>query len=188
MDEEDDLVEISAAELAPLRGAGQPRLLLEVPAARGWSSATFACHRNISSCMLACCCPCAQFGLNQRAAFRASCFKWSLLWLAPIVLLYFVIDRAFPDYSMDRARLDRDTAFLYAAPLSMVCMGLVGMVRRRQLRLKYGIGGSVVGDFVCHCCCTCCSLAKEAREIRRQALEEAVNSAEQDLKGVVEEV
>ena len=35
---------------------------------------------------------------------------------------------------------------------------------------------------------TCCSLAKEAREIRRQALEEAVNSAEQDLKGVVEEV
>ena len=46
-----------------------------------------------SSCVLSCCCPCVQFGLNQRSAFGESCFKWVLLWLLPLVLLYIVVDQ-----------------------------------------------------------------------------------------------
>ena len=78
--------------------------------------------------------------------------------------------------------IDRSHAFLYALPLALACIGLVGCWRRRMLRAKFGIGGSALGDFVCHCLCTCCSLAKESREIRRQALDELVAGAEQDLK------
>ena len=69
----------------------------------------------------------------------------------------------------------------------MLLVGLVGMYRRRALRLKYGIGGTVLGDFCCHFLCTCCSLAKEAREIRRNLLDEVVANAERDLRGDMEE-
>ena len=79
------------------------------------------------------------------------------------------------------AAIERTDAFLYALPVGMSLVALVAMLRRRALRHKYGIGGTLAGDFFCHCCCACCSLAKEAREIRRQALDEATAGAEQDL-------
>lgn len=220
MQDDEELVEISAEELASLRLQVDP-----VPAARGWSTPTFACHYNWSSCLLSCCCPCVQFGLNQRSAFGASCFKWVLLWLLPLVLLYVAIDQLVAPAEAATAEgavqhvlaegevaevvLDRSAAFMYAVPIGMALIGLVGMLRRRALRVKYGIGmpasrspaaslccvdatsgaapragGSAIGDFVCHCCCTCCSLAKEAREIRRQILDEVVAGAEQDIHEV----
>jgi Cys-rich protein (TIGR01571 family) len=198
----DDMVEIDEDELAALQHSSLTRV--NVPTARGWSSATFACHRHVSSCLLSCCCPCVQFGLNQRSAFGASCFKWSLLWFTPLVALYLVLDHLFPSRTTAEqlvqhvefdvrtqvegtstalaiSGMDRSAAFFYACPLAMCLIGLVGMLRRLALRQKYGIGGSVLADFACHCCCWCCSLAKEAREIRRQKLDEAVAGAERDL-------
>ena len=195
MDEDDDLVELSAEELASLRLAD-----VDVPVARGWASPTFACHRNVPSCVLSCCCPCVQFGLNQRSAFGASCFKWTVLWMLPLVALYIFIDQylapsasaaelAVQHVEQDvlagggphAMAIDRSTAFFYAVPAGMALVGFVGAMRRRALRLKYGIRGTTLGDFFCHACCTCCSLAKEAREIRRQALDEVVAGAEQDI-------
>ena len=75
----------------------------------------------------------------------------------------------------------RSAMFLYSIPVAMCLVGLVGASRRAKLREKYGIGGSTLGDCVCHACCTCCSLAKETREIRHQAIEEALSGAEADL-------
>ena len=68
----------------------------DVPLTRGWSSATCACHYSFASCALSCCCPCVQFGLNQHAAFGASCFKWALLWLLPVAALYVIVDQLYP--------------------------------------------------------------------------------------------
>ena len=202
-EEEEELVELSAEELASLRHS-----TVDVPLARGWSSATFACHHNPSSCLLACVCPCVQFGLNQRAAFGASCFKWSLLWLLPLIMFFIIFDTwvAPSDSAADEAvrhveqslheaagtgsassaheHMDRSTIFFYAMPAAMALVGIVGMIRRHELRRKYGIGGTMLGDFCCHFCCACCSLAKEAREIRRQMLEEVVAGASVDLHDV----
>ena len=43
---------------------------------------------------------------------------------------------------------------------------------------RYSIGGSAISDFLCHCCCTSCSIAREAREIRTQAVHEAISTVE----------
>jgi len=197
MDEDDGLVELSAEELASLRLAD-----VDVPVARGWSSATFACYRNAGSCALSCCCPCVQFGMNQRNAFGSSCFKWALMWLLPLVAVFIFVDQylapsasaaelAVQHVEQDMLTgdathtLDRSTAFFYSVPAGMALVGVVGALRRRALRHKYGIGGTLLGDFLCHACCTCCSLAKEAREIRRQALDEVVGIAEQDMHAQV---
>ena len=198
MADDEDLVELSAEELASLRQStgtsSQAQVTVDVPHARGWASPTFACHRNFASCLLSLFCPCIQFGMNQRTAFGASCFKWALLWLVPLFLFYIVFDTwVAPSTSQAEEAVkhveqslrevagggasasihehtDRSTAFLYALPVAMSLVGVVGMLRRHALRRKYGIGGTILGDFCCHCCCTCCSLAKEAREIRRQVL------------------
>mmetsp|Transcript_62008 Transcript_62008/g.184548 ORF Transcript_62008/g.184548 Transcript_62008/m.184548 type:complete len:228 (+) Transcript_62008:2-685(+) len=71
--------------------------------------------------------------------------------------------------------LDRSTAALYTLPLLMVAFGLVGCYRRTKLRSKYSIGGSAISDFLCHCCCTWCSIAREAREIRTQVVHETIS-------------
>ena len=212
--EEDDDFEISAEELASLRHVA-------VPTTRGWSTPTFACHRHVSSCVLSCCCPCVQFGFNQRMALGASCVKWALVWLALIVTLYLLVDQLIvsegggaidemiaqeverhinvkvprhhgkghgasthvhapvvpasahaPVTTAANPPVSRSTAFLCAMPFAMLLCGVLGAYRRGMMRTKFGIGGSAFGDFVCHACCHCCSLAKEAREIRHQAIEE----------------
>jgi Cys-rich protein (TIGR01571 family) len=171
MDDGEELVEITEAELASLR-----LQKMELPTHRGWGSPTFACHRHIASCVLSCVCPCVQFGMNQRAAFGASCFKWTLLWLLPLAALYVVVDQwvapvetaaegAVQHVLAEPSEVDRSTAFLFAVPVAMALLGLVGALRRRALRDKYGIGGTTLGDFCCHCLCTCCSLAKEVRAL-----------------------
>eukprot|EP00316_Scyphosphaera_apsteinii_P017609 CAMPEP_0119342946 /NCGR_PEP_ID=MMETSP1333-20130426/105821_1 /TAXON_ID=418940 /ORGANISM="Scyphosphaera apsteinii, Strain RCC1455" /LENGTH=199 /DNA_ID=CAMNT_0007355273 /DNA_START=13 /DNA_END=612 /DNA_ORIENTATION=+ len=169
---------------------------------RMWTSPTFACHRNPMTCTIACCCPCVQFGMNQRMAMQESCVKWTLLWLAPIMLL-FLIFRAFaaepnPSEIIVEIETVAMAAVKKAAPSApppmplpshssaaiilmlsaMVITGIVGGIGRRRLRLRYGIAGSSLSDFVCHCCCHCCSLAKEAREIRTQAVQEVLNVAD----------
>ena len=77
--------------------------------------------------------------------------------------------------------MSRSTAYSYAIPVGLALIGLVGAYRRSLLRSKYGIGGSALADCMCHAMCWCCSIAKEAREIRHQAIEEALAGAEQDL-------
>lgn len=195
-EEEEELVELSAEELATLRHDSSQ---LTLPAARNWSSSTFVCCSSPASCILSCCCPCLQFGLNQRAAFGSSCAKWTVLYVLPLLLLYLLVDHYYPSLPTaekaaelamkhiedgDEEPFDRGDAFLYAMPIAMILMGCVGMFRRRALRLKYGIGGNLLGDFLCHCLCACCSLAREAREIRKQTLDEVVAGAEQDLTSV----
>ena len=66
---------------------------------RSWTSGTFACHRQPMSCVLACCCPCVQFGFNQRVAFRDSCLKWTIAWLLPFLLLWALIVLLVPSSS-----------------------------------------------------------------------------------------
>ena len=221
--EEDELEDdvLSAEDLQALRNKINPAA---VPVARGWSTPTFACHRHVSSCVLACCCPCVQFGLNQRAAFGASCIKWAVLWVLPLILLYVCIDNLAPPtvegkagtadqlviHVKERVRhhvkkahgmvlvpsppppppppLDhpidgptRSALFMYAYPVAPALVGLVGAMRRQKLRMKYGIGGSSLGDFMSHACCMCCSISKEAREIKHQAIEEALANADADL-------
>ena len=193
-DIEDDLVELTEAEIATLRAA--PSRPDALPSTRSWSSATCACHRNVASCMLSCCCPCVQFGLNQRTAFGESCFKWTFVWIFPVFLLFTVVDALAPaptgtDVLLDDAdaiaaiQNTHKNALLYAVPLAMVLVGIVGMLRRTRLRQRYGIGGSAAGDFLAHAMCWCCSIARETREIRRQALDEVVAIAEQDLTTAV---
>ena len=111
-------------------------------------------------------------------------------------MLYVAVDYYYPSLptaeraaeqavmQLDEDDFDRGDAWLRAVPVGMALVGCMGMLRRRLLRQKYGIGGSAIGDFLCHCCCTSCSLAREAREIRKQTLDEVVAGAEQDLTSV----
>lgn len=222
-EEDDDMVEISEAEMDALRRGGEPDLhsLVDVvPASKDWSTPTFACHTNVASCLTALFCPFVQFGFNQRAALRSSCLLWALAWLFAIGSLYLVLHHLVPrpesgsaaeavvgvamaqvesgvtkikghlkkrgikhggltaasavvaplDAAHGAARA-QGHIWLYFFPLAMLVTGLLGMLRRRKLRQKYAIRGSVLADFVCHCCCHCCSLAKEAREITHQGLQ-----------------
>ncbi len=232
-DEDDDLVEISAEEAASIN-RGEFRV--EMPEARGWTTPTFACHRHVSSCVTACCCPCVQFGLNQRNAFRGEPFiKWVAIWLTPLVILFILLHhltadanhpsvgasgtvlqmaeaevshhikghlrrhRSFtknvlgkvgasslpalsePAAAAGAADGDDNSFLIWFLGLAMVTVGVVGGLRRSKLRAKYGIAGSAWGDCLCHSCCHCCSLAKEAREIKRQTINEALAGAQQDL-------
>ena len=77
-----------------------------------------------------------------------------------------------------------NTAVLWSCPFAIILIGAVGMHRRAKLRQRYGIGGTAVGDFffppfagAVRC--------REAREIRRQALDEVVAVAQQDLTSPV---
>jgi len=250
---EDEEDEDLRATVAAARG-------IRYPQERGWSTPTFACHRHPSSCVLACCCPCIQFGINQRSAFGASGTKWAFLWMIPLILLYATIQHLVPPQLSSPAHVEldvsemstadvivstvektiakhvrkshqqvtahgkgggdsqqlaahgkggghhhgaasvmpppppppspkvkassgsatssrgmsRSTAYSYSLPAGMVLIGLVGAWRRSLLRARYGIGGTVLGDFVAHAFCWCCCIAKEAREIRHQAIEEAL--------------
>jgi len=65
----------------------------------------------------------------------------------------------------------------------MVVTGLVGGWGRYRLRGRYHITGGFAGDFLCHCFCHCCSLAKEAREIRAQAIQQVL-SEDIDLSSI----
>lgn len=249
VDDEDDDEDLRAAVAEALA----TKRVVDIPQARGWSTPTFACHRNMSSCIPSCCCPCIQFGLNQRMAFGASAVKWTVLWLLPLFLLYALVNHLVPPTAAEHANrnpmtmsvadaivsnveqkmgkghpqqgglaahtpsshgkagghhprpsppfsspsaevgagvlsapaegMSRSTAYSYALPFAMMLIGAVGAWRRGLLREKYGIGGSALSDFVCHAACCCCSIAKEAREIRHQAIEEALAGAEQDLSG-----
>ena len=248
VDDEDDDEDLRAAVAEALA----TKRVVDIPQARGWSTPTFACHRNMSSCLLSSCCPCIQFGLNQRMAFGASGVKWTVLWLLPLFLLYALVNHLVPptaaqhnpmtmsvadvivsnvEQKMGKGHpqqgglaahapsphgkagghhprpsppfsspsplaevgagvlsataegISRSTAYSYALPFAIMLIGAVGAWRRGLLREKYGIGGSMLSDFVCHAACCCCSIAKEAREIRHQAIEEALAGAEQDLSG-----
>ena len=249
VDDDDDDEELRAAVVE----ARTTKRVVDIPQARGWSTPTFACHRNMSSCLLSSCCPCIQFGLNQRMAFGASGVKWTVLWLLPLFLLYALVNHLVPPTAAEHANrtpmsvadaivsnveqkmgkghpqqgglaahapsphgkagghhprpsppfsspsplaevgagvlsataegISRSTAYSYALPFAIMLIGAVGAWRRGLLREKYGIGGSMLSDFVCHAACCCCSIAKEAREIRHQAIEEALAGAEQDLSG-----
>ena len=248
VDDDDDDEELRAAVVE----ARTTKRVVDIPQARGWSTPTFACHRNMSSCLLSSCCPCIQFGLNQRMAFGASGVKWTVLWLLPLFLLYALVNHLVPptaaqhnpmtmsvadaivsnvEQKMGKGHpqqgglaahapsphgkagghlprpsppfsspsplaevgagvlsataegISRSTAYSYALPFAIMLIGAVGAWRRGLLREKYGIGGSMLSDFVCHAACCCCSIAKEAREIRHQAIEEALAGAEQDLSG-----
>jgi len=215
-DEEDDEV-IDEVELAALRAAAKT-----VPATRGWSTPNFACLRQPPSCLLSCCCPCVQFGFNQRMAFQESCIKWTLFWLCPLLLLFIVATALLADDGGGTAELvlrnidlDPDappppqprSRAPYVLPPAMVLVGLVGCMRRKLLRQKYGIAGrcarrrrarspppaarpltrpaararSSVSDFLCHAFCTCCSLAREAREIQSQTLADVLGGADLEV-------
>ena len=235
--EDDEVVEISDAELASLRANEHAELRVSMPSARGWSTPTFACHRNVSSCTVSCCCPCVQFGLNQRSAFGESCIVHACGYIMSLLVVFAVVQNLVPAtpaesvLQMAEAEVEDHVAaplkkhlhrlkdglkaakhahgakaafsppppppeltpsptlsfstWVYFIPAAMLVVGLLGMLRRRKLRQSYGIAGSAFGDFVCHCCCHCCSLAKEAREIRRHGIEEALEGAQQDLTTTV---
>ena len=233
---------------------------------RRWTSSTFACHRQVSSCALSSCAPCVQFGLNQRLAFGDSCVKWSLAWLLPLLFfgaIYSVLPSASAvvdpaaqavaevDAALALAKVDGEARAGWdmhaghghhegkhgghdghshhgaadkiavadeAAAASMLNVGAMGWEdaashpvmthpqrnpilllclltmasvaalsawRRSKLRHKYGLGGSFFSDCLAHCLCHCCSLAREAREIRTQAVNEVLREA---LDHEVEEV
>jgi len=186
---------------------------LDTSGATNWSSGTCSCLLSPSSAILSCLCPCVQFGFNQRMAFQESCIKWTLFWICPLLLLFIVATALLADDGGGTAELvlrniDADpdappppqprSRAPYVLPPAMVLVGLVGCMRRKLLRQKYGIAGrcaraaaapprspppaarpltrpaararSSVSDFLCHAFCTCCSLAREAREIQSQTL------------------
>lgn len=51
------------------------------------------------------------------------------------------------------------------------CCCLLGMVQRKEIRDKYNLPSSPMGDCCLHCCCHPCGLCQEARELKiRRAL------------------
>ncbi len=61
--------------------------------------------------------------------------------------------------------------------LAMVLVGLIGCLGRSKLRRRYGIKGTLLGDFLCHCWCHPCSLARESREIRQQQVRDILSTS-----------
>ena len=129
---------------------------LETSGAANWSSGTCSCLLSPSSAILSCLCPCVQFGFNQRMAFQESCIKWTLFWLCPLLLLFIVATALLADDGGGTAELvlrnidlDPDappppqprSRAPYVLPPAMVLVGLVGCMRRKLLRQKYGIAG-----------------------------------------------
>ena len=129
---------------------------LETSGAANWSSGTCSCLLSPSSAILSCLCPCVQFGFNQRMAFQESCIKWTLFWICPLLLLFIVATALLADDGGGTAELvlrniDADpdappppqprSRAPYVLPPAMVLVGLVGCMRRKLLRQKYGIAG-----------------------------------------------
>ena len=129
---------------------------LDTSGAANWSSGTCSCLLSPSSAILSCLCPCVQFGFNQRMAFQESCIKWTLFWICPLLLLFIVATALLADDGGGTAELvlrniDADpdappppqprSRAPYVLPPAMVLVGLVGCMRRKLLRQKYGIAG-----------------------------------------------
>ncbi|KAL2855933.1 PLAC8 family-domain-containing protein [Aspergillus pseudoustus] len=107
-----------------------------------WNHSLWDCFSPVKECFLGWCCPCALYG---RTAERLE-------------------DPALKEGSY----VNGDCCLFYLAS----CCGLywvLMMMKRRDLREKFGIKGSVGEDCILSCCCSCCVLVQQEKELDAQA-------------------
>ncbi|KAL4778553.1 PLAC8 family-domain-containing protein [Aspergillus varians] len=107
-----------------------------------WSNSVWDCFSPVKTCLLSWCCPCAVYG---RTAERLE-------------------DPALKQGSY----VNGDCCLLALAN----CCGLgwvLMMMKRRDLREKFGIKGSVGEDCILSCCCSCCVVMQHEKELDVQA-------------------
>ena len=108
----------------------------QVPNANNWNAQLFSCTDDVGQCLTTWCCPCITFGKNKGA--------------------------------YDNKENDSESCLIFCV-LSVVFSIAIPFYRanfRGEIRNKYNIPGTYVGDCFTACCCGCCSLIQEQKELK----------------------
>ncbi|KAJ5526582.1 cell number regulator 11 [Penicillium frequentans] len=106
-----------------------------------WSSSFWDCFSPTKTCALAWCCPCALLG---RTSSRLE-------------------DPALKEYSY----MNGDCCIYAATHYCYLCWVPL-MMKRREIRRHFGIGGSSCNDCILACACPCCLLMQQEKEVEAQ--------------------
>ncbi|RDW89972.1 PLAC8 family protein [Aspergillus mulundensis] len=106
-----------------------------------WNNSVWSCFSPVQACLMSCFCPCMLYG---KQAERLD------------------------DPGLKEGRNVNGDCCLY---LLASCCGLnwvLQMMKRRDMREKFGIDGSVGEDCILSCCCSCCVLVQQEKELDAQ--------------------
>lgn len=137
----------------------------------------------------------AALAQNQERGFRSQrggCLKWTLLYVAPLIALWFflhivsaILRASLPEHptamEVDSAVAAYSTLAFVGYIAAFCTVAVIAGRRRSILRQQHSIAGSEVSDAALHLCCGCCALAQEARQIAHQ--ERVHMTAETDAAG-----
>ncbi|KAL4984841.1 PLAC8 family-domain-containing protein [Aspergillus falconensis] len=107
-----------------------------------WNDSVWGCFSPVQACFMSWCCPCMLYG-KQSERLQDPGFKHG-------------------------TNVNGDCCLFVLAN----CCGLswvLTMMKRRDMREKFGIKGSVGGDCILSCCCSCCVLVQQEKELDAQA-------------------
>ncbi|KAL4909656.1 PLAC8 family-domain-containing protein [Aspergillus multicolor] len=124
-----------------------------------WNNSVWSCFSPIQACFMSWCCPCMLYGkqserLEDPGLKEGSNVNGDVSLPTPPSLFHPLI------------MLRQCCLFLLAN-----CCGLqwvLMMMKRRDMREKFGIKGSVGGDCILSCCCSCCVLVQQEKELDAQ--------------------
>jgi Cys-rich protein (TIGR01571 family) len=117
-----------------------------------WLNSGWDCCSPCGDCWMACCCPCILHGYTAQ--------------------------RLDPQKGNDESKHDCCNGDCGVFCLASSCgFGwIMTMMRRTEIRNKYGIEGGALGDCCFSCCCNCCAELQMSKEVKQRNEQGAVNS------------
>ncbi|KAL4934278.1 PLAC8 family protein [Aspergillus undulatus] len=107
-----------------------------------WNNSVWSCCSPFKACCLSCCCTCLIYG-QQSERMEDPALK-------------------------EGSYVNGDCCLFTLASFCSLHWVLL-MMKRRDMREKFGIKGSVGKDCLLSCCCTCCVLVQHDKELDTQA-------------------
>ncbi|ROT42036.1 PLAC8-domain-containing protein [Sodiomyces alkalinus F11] len=111
--------------------------------AQSWNNSLFACFNPIDLCLVSCCLPCVTFGKTHHRLNR--------------------------DANLDGYEPVNTSCLLFCASSCVGLHWIPAAMQRAQVRAKFHLQGTCLGDLALSCCCACCSLVQQEKEAQEKA-------------------
>ncbi|KAL4936333.1 PLAC8 family-domain-containing protein [Aspergillus oleicola] len=107
-----------------------------------WNNSLWSCCTPFKACFLGTCCPCFLYGQQSERM---------------------------EDPGLKQGSYINGDCCLFTLASCCSLHWVLMMMKRRDMREKFGIKGSFAKDCLCSCCCTCCVLVQQDKELDKQA-------------------
>ncbi|KAK5993088.1 Protein PLANT CADMIUM RESISTANCE 4 [Cladobotryum mycophilum] len=108
------------------------------PGANGWSTSLFGCFSPVDTCLITCCVPCVTFGKTHHRVNKSG--------------------------DMDGYEPVNTSCLLFCGSSFFGLHWVLSALQRSEVRDKYHLEGSCLGDLARSCCCACCNLIQLDKE------------------------